>query len=138
MLSSPSAPSPFPTFGRFPLYVTFRELYCYSPCIPLPLDEHEGGFESAFLPIGCQWNEVEVRLAISCREKVNFLLNRQGLSLLDETQRSRLIILYLGEGTWTSTSLIALVASQSQVRLVLLMSSSREWYVPTEFFFVPH
>ncbi|KAG2130357.1 hypothetical protein DEU56DRAFT_467515 [Suillus clintonianus] len=59
MLSSPTAPSPFPTFGRFPLYVTFRELYCYSPSIPLPLEENEGAFENAFLPIGCRWHETE-------------------------------------------------------------------------------
>ncbi|KAG0706197.1 hypothetical protein DFH29DRAFT_187553 [Suillus ampliporus] len=59
MLSSPSAPSPFPTFGRFPLYVTFRELYCYSPSIPLPLEDNEGVFENAFLPIGCRWYETE-------------------------------------------------------------------------------
>ncbi|KAG1842392.1 hypothetical protein DFJ58DRAFT_56735 [Suillus subalutaceus] len=59
MLSSSSAPLPFPTFGRFPLYVTFRELYCYSPSIPLPLRGNEGAFENAFLPIGCRWHETE-------------------------------------------------------------------------------
>ncbi|KAG2151013.1 uncharacterized protein EDB93DRAFT_1083671 [Suillus bovinus] len=61
MLSSPSAPSPFPTFGRFPLYVTFRELYCYSPSIPLPLGGNDA-FENAFLPIGCRWHETEARI----------------------------------------------------------------------------
>ncbi|KAG2078452.1 hypothetical protein BDR04DRAFT_1041415 [Suillus decipiens] len=59
ILSSSSAPSPFPSFGRFPLYVTFRELYCYSPSIPLPLGGSEGAFENAFLPIGCRWHETE-------------------------------------------------------------------------------
>jgi hypothetical protein len=58
-------------FGRFPLYVTFKELYCYSPCIPLPLDENEAGFENAFLPIGCRWHETEVRLVINRKAKSN-------------------------------------------------------------------
>ncbi|OAX40985.1 hypothetical protein K503DRAFT_558481 [Rhizopogon vinicolor AM-OR11-026] len=67
MLSSPSAPSPFPMFGRFPLYVTFKELYCYSPCIPLPVNENGAGFENAFLPIGCQWHETEAGVEFTGR-----------------------------------------------------------------------
>jgi hypothetical protein len=63
-------------FGRFPLYVTFRELYCYSPYIPLPLDENEAGFENAFLPIGCQWHETKVRLLMSLRTKIDFKAGR--------------------------------------------------------------
>ncbi|KAF9221739.1 hypothetical protein BS17DRAFT_757110 [Gyrodon lividus] len=59
MLSSPEAPSPFPTFGRFPLYVRFRELYCYSPSLPLSVNAEEKSFLNAFLPIGCRWHESE-------------------------------------------------------------------------------
>lgn len=54
------APSPFPSFGRFPLYVQFRELYCYSPSTPLPVAGDEISFFNAFLPLGCQWREDEV------------------------------------------------------------------------------
>ncbi|KAH7882779.1 hypothetical protein F5I97DRAFT_1816236 [Phlebopus sp. FC_14] len=61
MLSSPNAPSPFPTFCRFPLYVRFRELYCYCPSMPLPLPEDEGAFLNAYLPVGCHWHESEAR-----------------------------------------------------------------------------
>ena len=60
MFYSPEAPSVFPSFGRFPLYVKFRELYCYSPSTPLPVAEDEISFFNAFLPLGCQWREVEV------------------------------------------------------------------------------
>lgn len=129
MLSSPSAPSPFPTFGRFPLCVTFRELYCYSPSIPLPLGGNEGVFENAFLPIGCRWHETEVGLVISSRAKVD-IFNRQGLNLLEKTRRSRPIILHRGKSTSKLASSEALPASQSQVRMVLLMSSLQEWYAP--------
>ncbi|KAF9238647.1 hypothetical protein BU15DRAFT_75096 [Melanogaster broomeanus] len=59
MLSSPEAPSPFPTFGRFPLYVRFREFYCYSPLPPIPVIDEENSFFNAFLPVGCQWHENE-------------------------------------------------------------------------------
>ena len=54
------APSSFPTFTRFPLYVQFREFYCYSPSTPLPIAEDEISFFNAFLPLGCRWNEDEV------------------------------------------------------------------------------
>ncbi|KAF8440020.1 hypothetical protein L210DRAFT_368466 [Boletus edulis BED1] len=59
MLCSAEAPSPFPSSGRFPLYVKFRELYCYSPSIPLPVAEDEISFFNGFLPLGCQWREDE-------------------------------------------------------------------------------
>ncbi|KAG8215335.1 hypothetical protein J3R82DRAFT_8929 [Butyriboletus roseoflavus] len=59
MFYSAEAPSPFPTFGRFPLYVQFRELYCYSPSTPLPVAEDEISFFNAFLPLGSQWHEDE-------------------------------------------------------------------------------
>ena len=54
------APSSFPTFTRFPLYVQFREFYCYSPSTPLPIAEDEISFFNAFLPLGCRWHEDEV------------------------------------------------------------------------------
>lgn len=60
MLCSAKAPSPFPTYCRFPLYVQFRELYCYSPSTPLPIAEDGISFFNAFLPLGCQWREDEV------------------------------------------------------------------------------
>jgi len=60
MFCSAEAPSHFPTFGRFPLYVQFRELYCYSPSTPLPVAEDEISFFNAFFPLGCQWHEDEV------------------------------------------------------------------------------
>ncbi|KAH0834088.1 hypothetical protein J3R83DRAFT_11373 [Lanmaoa asiatica] len=59
MFFSADAPSPFPAFGRFPLYVKIRELYCYSPSTPLPVAEDEISFFNAFLPLGCQWHEDE-------------------------------------------------------------------------------
>ncbi|KAF8549840.1 hypothetical protein OG21DRAFT_1488240 [Imleria badia] len=59
IFGSAEAPSPFPSFGRFPLYVKFRELYCYSPSTPLSVAEDEISFFNAFLPIGCQWREDE-------------------------------------------------------------------------------
>ncbi|KAF8841882.1 hypothetical protein BDN67DRAFT_966604 [Paxillus ammoniavirescens] len=59
MLFSQESPSPFPTFSRFPLYVKFRELYCYSPSLPLPDNEEENSFLNGFLPIGCHWHESE-------------------------------------------------------------------------------
>lgn len=66
MFCSAEAPSPFPSFGRFPLYVQLRELYCYSPSTPLPVAEDEISFFNAFLPLGCQWHEDEV----GCRPSV--------------------------------------------------------------------
>lgn len=128
MLSSPSAPSPFPTFGRFPLYVTFRELYCYSPSIPLPLGSGEGAFENAFLPIGCRWHETEASLVINSRAKAD-IFNRQGLNSLEKTRRLRPITLRRGKSTSKLALLKALPASRSQVHMVLLMSLLREWYV---------
>jgi hypothetical protein len=125
MLSSPSAPSPFPTFGRFPLYVTFRELYCYSPSIPIPLGSGEGAFENAFLPVGCRWHETEVSLVISSSAKAD-KFNRQGLNFLEKTRRSKPIILCRGKSTSKLALLKALPASRSQVHMVLLMSSLQE------------
>ncbi|KAG9310952.1 hypothetical protein JVU11DRAFT_8826 [Chiua virens] len=59
MSCSGEAPSPFPTFCRFPLYVQFRELYCYPPSTPLPVAEDEISFFNAFLPLESQWQEDE-------------------------------------------------------------------------------
>ncbi|KAI6037967.1 hypothetical protein EDC04DRAFT_2068919 [Pisolithus marmoratus] len=59
MLLSDEAPSTFPFFGRFPLYVHFREYYCYSPMTPVPVEEGGNAFFDAFLPQGCQWYEIE-------------------------------------------------------------------------------
>ncbi|KAH7927561.1 hypothetical protein BV22DRAFT_1031606 [Leucogyrophana mollusca] len=64
MLTTPVAPSPFPHFGRFPLYVTFRELYCYTPSLPASFAEDAGSFTEAFLPAGCQWREHEAGIEI--------------------------------------------------------------------------
>lgn len=82
MFCSAEAPSRFPTFGRFPLYVQFRELYCYSPSTPLPVAEDEISFFNAFLPLGCQWREDEV----GCRPSVLF----SGLNGVDLTVRDRI------------------------------------------------
>ncbi|KAH7911287.1 hypothetical protein BJ138DRAFT_1113337 [Hygrophoropsis aurantiaca] len=64
MLSTPVAPSPFPHFGRFPLYVTFRELCCRSSSLPAPVADDEMSFTEAFLPTGCQWRETETGIEI--------------------------------------------------------------------------
>ncbi|EGO03025.1 hypothetical protein SERLA73DRAFT_70490 [Serpula lacrymans var. lacrymans S7.3] len=61
--NSPLAPSPFPTFGRSPLYVTFRELYCYSPSSSILSVDNES-FMNGFLPLGCRWMELEDGLEI--------------------------------------------------------------------------
>lgn len=82
MLCSAEAPSPFPTFGRFPLYVSFRELYCYAPSTPLPVAGDEISFFNAFLPLGCQWQEDEV----GCRPFALF----SGLNDVDLTVRNRI------------------------------------------------
>ncbi|KAI6118173.1 hypothetical protein F5141DRAFT_1096689 [Pisolithus sp. B1] len=59
MLSSAEAPSTFPSSGRFPLYVRFREYYCYSTTTPVPVEEGGNAFFNAFLPQGCHWYEVK-------------------------------------------------------------------------------
>jgi hypothetical protein len=85
MFCSAEAPSPFPTFGRFPLYVQFRELYCYSPSTPLPVAEDEISFFNAFLPSGCHWREDEV----GCQPSILFSgLNDVVLTVRDRICRS--------------------------------------------------
>lgn len=59
MLSSAEAPSTLPSFGRFPLYVRFREYYCYSPTPPVPVEEGANALFNAFLPQGCRWYEIK-------------------------------------------------------------------------------
>lgn len=86
MLCSSEAPSPFPSFGRFPLYVKFRELYCYSPSTPLPVAEDEISFFNAFLPLGCKWHEDEV----GCRPSALFRwLNDVDLTVWDRIYWSK-------------------------------------------------
>lgn len=46
--------------ARQPLYITFREHYCFSPAIPVPLHDDEDYFKNSFLPLGCRLTEVEV------------------------------------------------------------------------------
>lgn len=82
MLYFAEAPSPFPTFSRFPLYVRFREFYCYSPSTPLPVAEDEISLFNAFLPLGCQWHEDEV----GCRPSRLF----NGLIYVVRTDRNRI------------------------------------------------
>jgi hypothetical protein len=49
------------TAARQPFYVTFREHYCFSPSIPVPLPDEEA-FKHGFLPPGCRFVEVQVSL----------------------------------------------------------------------------
>ena len=46
--------------ARQPLYITFREHYCFSPSVAVPLYDDEDSFKNSFLPPGCQLTEVEV------------------------------------------------------------------------------
>lgn len=59
MMSSPEAPSALPFFGRFPLYIHFREYYCYSPTTPVPVERDGNTFFNAFMPQGCRSYKVE-------------------------------------------------------------------------------
>ena len=51
------------TASREPTYVTFREHYCYSPSVPVPLHDDEDTFKNGFLPPGCRIVDVKVTLS---------------------------------------------------------------------------
>jgi hypothetical protein len=54
-----ASPSAAVTASREPTYVTFREHYCFSPSVPVPLHD-DGDFENSFLPQGCRIVAVKV------------------------------------------------------------------------------
>lgn len=64
ILSSSDAPSTYPAFGRFPLYVRFQEYYCYAPASPVPVTDDKNAFFNAFLPEGSRWYETEEGIEI--------------------------------------------------------------------------
>lgn len=121
MFRSPEAPSSFPHFCRRPLYVKFRELYCYSPSTPLPVAEDEISFFNAFLPLGCQWHEDEVGCqhfcVVQCVERCG--PNSQESSLSVKTTRLERDIRPIADPRRQ-----AMPRTQYH-----MMSSSLDWYV---------
>jgi hypothetical protein len=61
-VNQPLQASPYQkvTAARLPSYVTFREHYCFSPSVPVPLRDDEDPFKNGFLPQGCRVVEVKV------------------------------------------------------------------------------
>jgi len=50
--------------ARQPFYITFREHYCFSPSVPVPLYDDEVAFDNGLLPQGCRFVQVEVHLEL--------------------------------------------------------------------------
>lgn len=85
----PSFPKQF-TGARQPLYITFREHYCFSPSMPVPLYNEEDSLKNGFLPLGCRITEVEVSSSHFCSMFTLFDTGRRfllkgGVNITDET-----------------------------------------------------
>ena len=66
----PLQASPSPVYQqaiatRQPFYITFREHYCFSPSVPVPLPDDENIFKHGFLPQGCRFIDIEVGIFTS-------------------------------------------------------------------------
>jgi hypothetical protein len=92
----PLQASPSPAYQqvqvtRQPFYITFREHYCFSPSVPVPLPDDDNTFKNGFLPSGCRFVNIEVSQFV-CSLITQFVHNdmyffsQGGVNITDETR----------------------------------------------------